>query len=315
MASNLDIGRTISNGVNELLYKNKLNTVENSDFSKLWCDVVMLPAYRIEYLIQISLHTQNGYNRDEAVIYGFLMRIFRNLCLQRRLVCARLMTSELAAFWERILLEDSINLQYFILNHKSSKLAEFRLHSLRPEAFFEEIINDDIANNNGEQSPWQKRLLDSIYNTYAEAGVTYEEVRKSKVRIPSISDKFRDTGNKRLYDIGYRTKCHNVHGDWVDLTKNYLVYNTDSNSFSPNFCEYEADLRQLNPVLIICCDTIIKFIEGFSGHGISQSLCKEISIDQNLIATFDQMHDNYLNKRDLLNEIDLSLFDNAYIDI
>lgn len=94
----IDIGQTISANINELIQKNKSNAVKNDDFTKTWCDLVMLPATRIEYIIQTSVHTQKGYNRDEAVIYGQLIRIYKMLCFQRRLVCKRIMTTELAGF-------------------------------------------------------------------------------------------------------------------------------------------------------------------------------------------------------------------------
>lgn len=43
-----------------------------------------------------------------------------------------------------MLLEDNMNLQYFVHNYQSSQLNDFRVHSLKPEAFFEKAINDDI---------------------------------------------------------------------------------------------------------------------------------------------------------------------------
>ncbi len=300
----IDIGQTISADINELIQKNESNTIQNDDFTKTWCDLVMLPAAHIEYIIQTSVHTHKGYNRDEAVIYGQLIRIQKMLCFQRRLVCKRIMTTELAGFFERMILEDNINLQYFVLNYQSSQLNDFRVHSLKPEVFFEKSINDDIKKNGGKTSSWQTKLLSSIHNTYNKAGISYEEVRRNKTKVPNISDKFRSTGNQRLYDIAYRTKCHTIHGDWVDITQNYLNYHKASDTFSPNFQEHEADIRQLNQVLITCCDTITKFIKDFSGHGISQDLCTEVAEDQQLIVLLEEMHDNFLNKRDLLDGIE-----------
>ena len=97
------IGKIISGDIDELLQKNESNNVKNKDFIKAWCDMAILVASHIEFIIQTSLHTQNGYNKNEAVIYGQLMRIFRMLCYQRRLVCKQVMTTILAGFFERIL--------------------------------------------------------------------------------------------------------------------------------------------------------------------------------------------------------------------
>lgn len=303
MENSIDIGKIISNNINELLQKNESNRVKNEDFTKTWCDISILVASYFELIIQTSLHTQNGYTKNEAVIYGLLMRIFRILCYQRRLVCKQLMTTILAGFFERMLLEGNINLQYFISNYDDSVLNAFRLRSLKAETLFEEAINNDISQNGGHPSSWQSRLLNSIHNTYNKAQATYEEAKKTNVKLPNIEQRFNNTGNKRLYDIAYRTKCHDIHGDWVDFTLNYLIYDENTKTFCPNFQEYKADLRQLNPALIICCDTLIKFIEHFPGHGLSQDICDEINLSKQLVILLENMHDNFLNKRDLLENI------------
>lgn len=300
-------GRVIINDIVELYEKDKKHELKNDDFTRIWCDVVMLPIYRIEYIINTSLHTQKGYNKNEAVIYGQLMRLYRLLCFQRRLTCKRVMTTELAGLFERMIMEASINLQYYILNYDDSVLEDFRVNSLRSEALFEESIRDDIAECDGHISEWQEKLLDSIHSTYDKAGksgTSFEEIKNAKTKIPSIWEKFRATGNQRLYNIVYRSKCHSIHGDWVDFTENYLNYNEDSFSFSPNFQEFQADIRQLNPVLLACYEALKKFLSDFQGHGLPQNIYAEISNDQNLIILLENIHVNFLNKRNLFEGID-----------
>lgn len=307
MNESVNIGKIITNDILELCEKERKHEVKSIDFTRIWCDFALLPIYRIEYFIKTSLHTQKGYDKNEAVIYGQLMRIYRMLCFQRRLTCKRVMTTELAGLFERIIMEDSINLQYYILNYNDSVLEDFRVHSLRPEAFFEEAICDDIAENNGQITEWQEQLLDSIHSTYnkaGKAGTPFEEIKNAKIKTPSIWEKFRTTGNQRLYDIAYRTKSHSIHGDWVDFTLNYLCYNEDTLTFSPNFQEYQADIRQLNPALLVCCEALKSFLKSFPGHGLPQNLYTEISDDQNLLLLLDDMHTNYLSKRKLLDGID-----------
>lgn len=98
MGEQIDIGQIINNDFNKLIQKGEDKALKNDDYTKAWSNLVMLPAYRIEYIIQTSLHTEKGYNKDEAVIYGFLIRIYKILCFQRRLVCNRIMSSEIASF-------------------------------------------------------------------------------------------------------------------------------------------------------------------------------------------------------------------------
>lgn len=295
--------------LDELIEKGRDGTVKNIDFTKIWCNVALLPAYRIEYIITSSAHTRAGYNRDEAVIYGLLVRLFKLLCFQRRIVCKQLTTTTLAAFFERMILEGIVNIEYFIKNFDEHLLNNFRLNSLKAEAFFEEAIREDIAKNAGQSSDWQERLLGSIYDTYKKTNSSYEEVRSTKIKLPPISEKFRSTGNQKLYDVSYRTKCHDIHGDWVDLALNYLTFDNEASRFSPNFQEFQADIRQLNPPLIICCEMLKKFLRDFSGHELPHSLYDEINEDQRIILFLDKMHFNFVNKRDLFDGIDTSFYE------
>lgn len=293
----------------ELIEKGRDGTVKNTDFTKIWCNVALLPIYRIEYIITSSAHTRAGYNRDEAVIYGLLVRLFKLLCFQRRIVCKQLMTTTLAAFFERMILEGIVNIEYFINNFNEHLLNDFRLNSLKAEAFFEETIREDITKNAGQSSDWQEQLLRSIYDTYKKTNSSYDEVRSTKIKLPTISEKFRSTGNQKLYDVSYRTKCHDIHGDWVDLTLNYLTFDNEAFRFLPNFQEFQADIRQLNPPLIICCEMLEKFLRDFSGHELPHSLYDEIKKDQRIILFLDRTHFNFLNKRDFFDGLDISFYE------
>ena len=59
-------GTTIN--LTELLIKEMEGTLRNEDFTRIWTDVVMMPIYRIEYIISNSKHTEIGYDRDMAII-------------------------------------------------------------------------------------------------------------------------------------------------------------------------------------------------------------------------------------------------------
>ena len=297
-------GFEIDINITKLLEKEVNGTLCNEDFTELWSNLCIYPISLIEYIIHNSAHTHAGYDRDQAIIYGLLTRLFKLLCFQRRLVCKRLMTISLAGFFERMLLEQIINLQYYIQNYNNKALLDsFRLDSLKPEAAFEDNIHNDNSETYAELHSWQQQFLDSIHSTYQKTNTTYEIIKKRRKSSPSIFEKFSDTGNKRLYEIAYRTKCHDIHGDWVDLLQNYLTFDEVSLTFSPNFNEYEADLRQLNPPLLICCDMLKIFVRIFPGHNLPESLYGEIETTSDLVSMLDTMQFNFLNHKKLLEGI------------
>ncbi len=293
---------------NDIIEKEMNGTLSNNDFTKQWCNLAALTIYRIEYIIRNSKHTSVGYTKDEAVIYGQLVRLFKLLCFQRRLVCTHLMTVTLASFFERMLIEQIINLEFYIKNYDNKQLLNnYRLNSLKPEVYFEKAIHDDISSHrtNSDFLAWQNRLLDSIHQTYKETGTSYEELQHLHIKIPNIHDKFCDTRNERLYDIEYRTKCHDIHGDWVDLLQNYLDYDESTSYFKPKFDDNQADIRQLNPILIICYNMIRAFLTDFPGHELPANLFTDINTDIKVIATLDNMHHNFINHKKILTGVDI----------
>ena len=99
----------ITINLNELLLKEALGSLKNNDFTKVWTDVVMMPIYRIEYIITTSKHTETGYDLDQAFYYGLLNRIRAFLCYERRIVCEQLINLELSSILSRVILEDNIS--------------------------------------------------------------------------------------------------------------------------------------------------------------------------------------------------------------
>jgi len=161
-----------------------------------------------------------------------------------------------------LLLESNINLQYYIKNYATNDVFwAFQLKSLKPKIYFEDEINADIKEQDGIATKWQVDLLESIHLAYKRADTSYAELKFTKISCPSIKTKFNDTKSKKLYNIAYRTKCHDVHGDWEDLAQNYLKYEKNSGLFYPRFDEYRVDIRQFNPILLVCCMTLTEFLQ------------------------------------------------------
>lgn len=280
----------------QLLIKKDSGKLQNDDFTKVWCDISIWLLSEIECIIRESAHTQKGYEQKEAVVYGLLIRIFRLLQTQRRLVCKGCMTEFTAANLERLLLETSINLQYYIKNYKSiDAFRDFVLNGLKAEVYFEDGINADVQKQDGAATEWQANRLESIHEAYKSAGTSYEKLKSEKVSSPSICTKFDNTNNARLYNIAYRTKCHDVHGDWEDLAQNYLRFDECSGLFYPKFEEYRADIRQLNPILLVCCDTLKLFLQEVPGHNLSQEHNNTVENLIESISYLERLHADFLS--------------------
>ena len=288
--------------LSELLEKEATGTLKNDDFSRVWTNVVMMPIYRIEYIIRESNHTKAGYNLDEAFYYGLLNRIRAFLCYERRIVCAKLLNLELCSVINRIILEDNISLRYFIIHHE--KLDDYRKSCFRGEIEFE----DQILKNREERKhddpiiyKWEEGLLDSIKRAYSTVGLTSEQIRTIRIKQPpKVQDMAKEVDLDILY-TSYRLECHSTHGDWFDISR-YFLQEKDG-LFFPRFEEDKIDIRKINPMLLPTCETILFFLQKIKGHGLDESVNSEIYKDIQLIQDFDRMHFNYIKKLPLLYNI------------
>lgn len=291
----------ITINLQELVDKELAGTIKNLDFTKTWTNVVLLPIYRIEYLIKSSKHTINGYNIDEACYYGQLMRIRAFLAWERRLVCAHLLNRELASIFGRILLEDNITLQYFLLHPE--KLDNYRKSAFKAERDFEQkILQNRTERKETDQLTyeWEDGLLQSIRRAYATIGLTSEEIHNSKIpQSPQILEMAKEVNLEGMY-IAYRVDCHSTHGDWFDISR-YFLEEKDG-MFFPRFIEDATDIRQLNPILKIVYDTIIKFLDMVEGHGVEMK--DDLNEDITIIDILDTMHHNFLHHRTIRTDLD-----------
>lgn len=303
----IQLGEIIENQLIGLLAKEENKTIQNIDFTEAWSYIVMLPLSRLEYLIRESNHTKKGYTREQAIIYGLLTRIMHLLLDARNIICARLLTRELATFYQRAIFESIVNMLYLVKKNDDS-YRSFIYNGLKAEIEFEDTICNNISKgifDNAEDSikEYQAGLLDSIRRTYRLSGTSSEEIRKFKQSFPSFRDRADFVGYGDAY-YTFKIESHAVHGDWVDLYENHLISDDGFRTFQPKFEEKESDIRQLNPLLQILYEALISFINNYVGHGIDNSIIEELEADNILIKNFDRMHFNYLHKRPLLEGTD-----------
>ena len=280
--------------LNGLLIKEAQGTLQNVDFTRIWTDVVLMPMYRIEFIIRNSKHTEVGYDRNMAFYYGMLNRIGMYLAWERRLVCKQLMNLELSSIFGRVVLEDNITLQYY-LRHQE-KLEDYRKSSFKAEKALEDNIKANMEARDTpdlDMSQMEDRMLRSIYRAYATAGLSSEDIHNERLpSLPQVATMAKEVDVEQLYNT-YRIECHATHGDWFDISR-YFLEERDGR-FYPRFVEDGTDIRKLNPLLEIGYKTLFEFVGILDGHGLD--IEDDLMADLKLIKDFDYMHFNFINKK------------------
>ena len=290
---NIDIDLT------ELFKLDATGQLKNEDFTRIWTDVVGLPMLRFEYIVRASEHTKNGYDVDQAVFYGLLIHISKELTYLRRITCKRVIDINTAFFHVRAILESCTRVQYF-LNHPE-RIDDYRKNSIKPELKLKNLILENRKSRDGDfykgEYEYEEGLLKSIQNSLIRAGNTEGKL----ARETNVYDMMKDLDLGSMYS-SYATASHFIHPDWIS-TSIYSLKEQDG-KFYPDYDDYEVDIRLLNPLLLICYDTIEKFITKYNGHKIEPQIIEELQSDKNLIIAFDRMHHNFLQKLPLNTDID-----------
>ena len=280
--------------LNELVEKESVGTLSNSDFFEMWSKIVLAPMGWYEYVIRSSYHTVNGYNSDQAVIYGLLVQIFKLIRTDRHLTCTRENNYELATVIQRMLFESNITVQYLIKN--PDMIDTFRKQSVKGDKkFYDTIIRN--RQNRGESDSdlykWEGQILSSIKSSFDDAGYSPDD---SIPRFPNMYDRMSDLKNESSYFV-YAVNSGIIHNEWSYIAKYSLIKKDDK--YFPDFDEYGEDIRLLNPILLLCYDTLKCFISSYSGHGIAHPSLELLEEEQKMIIQFDTMHQNYLHGRKL----------------
>lgn len=294
----MSLKEIISNDFKDLFEKNDSNTLKNEDFTRVWTDVVTMPMLRFEEVIRKSQHTFKGYDLDQAVIYGLIMRIYKFLAYSRRITCKRLNVRTTAAIISRNIMESNVNLRYLI--KYPNKLDDYRKSSLKSEKEFEELIQNNRSKGTKEENDSFAEYEDGLLKYISEAYLSADMSQGKKIpKLEDMRKKMNNVGLSNLY-ASYSTDSHSVHGDWIDTEKNFLK--KENGRYYPNFDDYEVDIRQLNPILEVCYESLIYFLDNYPGHGITDVTVENLKEEIQIIMDFDHWHHNFLNGRSLIDK-------------
>ena len=293
---NIDVGKIIQNDFFELLEKENSGTLTNDDFMKTWTDVVLLPIASIEDIVSNSKHTEVGYTKNQAVLYGLLLRIMSLLIDERRLACKQLINYNMSTVFSRMIIETTVNFIYLLQNQDyivtfcklSAKADKEFIHDIYRNRRRRKIEGGDVDE---QYLKYEEGLLESAKKAVIEAGANFS---KDNLKQKSIKEKVKAVGYERLYS-SFGLESHAIHGDWLDISRNYLVKEGDM--YYPKFHKKYTDIRKLNPILTLIYEALSQFIVSYEGHGIDKEMLQRLQQESDIVNDLDLMHYNFVHGR------------------
>jgi hypothetical protein len=147
--------------------------------------------------------------------------------------CARLMLSNIAlshegrfgettAIVDRRIFESGVKLIWLCIDPCQEKFTRYLVDGLKTELEFKAKIEANVASREGKAQPIERRMLTSIANHIAAAGLSEGEIAGAR-KLPDLATILSTIGFDRLvYIAAQKIGSHHIHGTWPSLLFHYL---------------------------------------------------------------------------------------------
>ncbi len=210
-------------------------------------------------------------DRNQAICVGLLVRISKYMLSVVKL-SADIEHGEAVEALNRCIIESAVNLQYLLLKDEGAIYDRFVKNSLVAEREFYDMIQENVQSRGGDQLIIEQSMLKSIMNICQQSGILLEDIDPKP---GSWGGSFRDKLTTLGFDwTGYtileRIPSHAIHGDWVDLVLNHLLWKEDG--FEPNFDHLTTDGKLLTPVGLLAIEAARKYLDKYFARHIVKPL-------------------------------------------
>lgn len=200
--------------------------------------------------------------------------------------CARLMLSnvvlshkgkfgETTAIVDRCIFESAVKIVWLCFGASSEKFTRYLADGLKTELEFKAKIESNIGAREGEALPIEKRMLTSISNHVAAAGLTEAQVSEAK-KLPDLASMLSTIGFDRLiYITAQKIGSHHIHGTWPSLLFHYLREEPrGSGTFVPRDHDCATHVNQFMFVPLIVLAALSAYVNYvFDGTEEARAFC------------------------------------------
>jgi len=202
-------------------------------------------------------HTFKGYTKEEAVIVGLFVRIYKLYDALTYHVSKN--QGEIATIFTRLIFESFARMSY-LMGASRESFQNFILVSYK--STIENYKDLKSKKEKRELVPIEKRILRKIENRIKSDGLKIDELlvnKKWKHDGKTFKDVLSDIGFEDFYHYVFGNQSSFIHGDWYDI-KLHHIEQQDS-LFRPNYDHISVDPRYILPISIVCLRVIISFLK------------------------------------------------------
>ncbi|MBB5349523.1 hypothetical protein JWG42_14030 [Desulfoprunum benzoelyticum] len=268
------------------------------DFMQLSVDLTIEVGQYVCLAASILPGDRKAWSRDEAILGGHLIRLFKLISAFLDQTCQR--RREMTVVVGRMAFECIINLKYLLKNASPNLFTSYIHYSLKHEKRLRAEILANIAKRGGEILNIEQRMLRSIDKAFKTSEVAPDAVEPKNLKNwggKNLFEKAKDVGLEEAYLAAIGGPSHSVHGNWQELLE-YNIELTDG-GFVPDL-DWHTPRPQLGSA--ICYQALIVTIEYLEYlRYLSPSKIEEIikKLEQLLarVILLDQLHEKFLTDK------------------
>jgi len=237
---------------------------------------------------------QPSWSRDQAIIGGHAVRLFKLLSALLDQVCQR--RRETADILLRLVFETCVNVR-FLMQEWSAELADSYVRvSLRHERKLRDTIDANVLARNGDVLPIEDRMLRSLDRAARLAGIPLDTVdlkQKASWGGKHLAQKAKDVGWLYAYDSVFGGMSHSVHGSWQDLYAHHLEVEEDGR-FVPKLHWTKPRPQPLFVTATLAIQVAAEVAQFLGGEAALDQLDPLLADLDRRIREADSLHEAYL---------------------
>ncbi|WP_209507881.1 MULTISPECIES: DUF5677 domain-containing protein [unclassified Ruegeria] len=271
----------------EILEEKILAFDSESEFVGVCVDLLIEAGSYLITAASIYPSGQDGWTRNEAIIGGSLVRLYKLIDAILDQTCKHRL--ETAFILSRLHFETTVNSIFLMRNPEQANFDNFVAYSLQHEGKLLDTIDKNVAERDGNSLPIEDRMRRSIERTFRMSQLEKKDLPANRMRDwqnSSLYKRAKAIGFGQAYDAVFGGGSQIVHGNWGDLYQHHLEPKGDrfvaKTSFKiprPQFLEVNAihsvaavseficflGLYQERPVLVDLFNSFIERVKTLSG--------------------------------------------------
>jgi len=214
--------------------------------------------------IRNTVRNPTGFGFNDAAILGLLIRIWK--ILKEIVIYYKKNNANIISLLDRQLIEAAVVAKFLLLSDDAI-VEDYRKCSYRDRL---RILNDAASGSEFFTTPPGQRLLSSVKEKMQKEGLTpdsfaMQKANRWRVQNKTLFDIFTSIEPPEFYKFLYGIPSESIHGSWNESMDFNLTRNDDG-TFSANPFYQQVDTRFVTPLLRICHDPYLLWLDRIDAH-------------------------------------------------